>query len=251
MHPRSLLITGTDTGVGKTFVACGLAEALVRRGLRVAPFKPAETGCAFEAETNTLIPADAASLQAASKTSASLDLICPYRYKSPVAPLMAAELEDRSIETAVLMNCFETLSGTHDVVLVESAGGILVLLAPNFHFGDLAKMLSLPVLVVAGSKLGVINHTLLTLEYLKSAGLSVLGCVLNHPYRLSEETGNFMLDGEDEEPVLDHRAAVTSNIALLRELISTDLFVISRKQEAPPGELDSLFDEMASRLFPA
>jgi dethiobiotin synthetase len=247
MHSRSLLITGTDTGVGKTFVACGLAEALVRRGLRVAPFKPAETGCAFEAETNTLIPADAARLQAASKTSASLELICPYRYSSPVAPVLAAAMENRSIEPAVLMNCFETLSGTHDIVLVESAGGILVPLAPNFHFGDLANMLSLPVLVVAGSKLGVINHTLLTLEYLQRAGLPVRSCVLNHPYRLSKKTGNIMLD---EEPLLDHRAAVKSNVALLRELISTELFTVPGAQEATRREVDSLFDEMALRLFP-
>ena len=163
LRQRGLMITGTDTGVGKTFVACGIAGALRRRGLSVAPFKPAETGCAFDERSRALIPADAEMLQQATATQAPLETICPYRFRLPVAPWVAAEQEGVTIDPARLEQCYRELAASHDSVLVETAGGILVPLAENFHYADLARQLSLPVLVVAASRLGVINHTLLTL----------------------------------------------------------------------------------------
>jgi dethiobiotin synthetase len=230
MRRSGLLITGTDTGVGKTFVGCGLATALRRKGLRVAPFKPAETGCELDSQSNALIPADAVLLQHASQTQASLETICPYRYRMPVAPWVAVQREGGAIDPSVLERCYAELASTHDVVIVETAGGILVPLAQRFHYGDLARMLDLPVLVVAGSKLGVINHTLLTLEYLRSAALTLLGCVLNHPYA-------------------EQGPAVETNIEALRSLVATRLFVLP---QLPDGERPSqreTFDELAEHLL--
>jgi dethiobiotin synthetase len=232
MPHQGLLITGTDTGVGKTFVGCGLAAALRRKGVRVAPFKPAETGCEMDSQSNELVPADAVLLKQASQTDTPLETICPYRFQTPVAPWVASRLagEGGEIDPSVLKRCFAELASAHDVVLVETAGGILVPLAERFHYGDLARLLDLQVLVVAGSKLGVINHTLLTLEFARSASLAVLGCVLNHPYA-------------------GQGPAVATNAEALRRLVSTRLFVIPSLSDGAGPRQQAIFDELATHLL--
>ena len=223
---RGLLITGTDTGVGKTFVACGLAGALRRRGLSVAPFKPAETGCARDEKSQRLVPADAEMLRQASGTAASLETICPYRFETPVAPWVAAEQSGVTIDPQRLEQCYRDLSAAHDMVLVETAGGILVPLAQDFHYAGLARLLSLPVLVVIGSKLGAINHTLLTLELLQNKGLAVVACVLNHPF-------------------LEKDSAVATNEETLRCLLKAPLIVIAHHPIGSPQQGDRQFEQLA------
>jgi len=235
---HGLLITGTDTGVGKTFVACGLAGALRRQGLSVAPFKPAETGCAFDTESQRLIPADAELLRRATGTAAPLDTICPYRFAPPVAPWVAAEQAGKTIDPQHIERCYRELTASHDIVLVETAGGILVPLAEQFHYADLAGLLRLPVLIVIGSKLGAINHTRLTLEFLHTAGLPVLAGVLNHPCK-------------ETDP------ATATNEQTLRRLTRVPLHVIPNQtigqstggQSAgtPPWD-DPAFDALASHV---
>lgn len=183
MPGKGLLITGTDTGVGKTLVVCSLAAALRERGLRVAPFKPAETGCATNPITGELIPADAVLLRKASGTEADLDIICPYRFPTPVAPWIAARQSNVQIDPERLQYCYQKLVSLHDVVLVETAGGIMVPLAADYHYGNMAQKLWLPVIVVIGSKLGAINHALLTWAFLQQAGIKIAAWVLNHPYQ--------------------------------------------------------------------
>ena len=201
------MITGTDTGVGKTVVACGLAVALRRQGFSVAPFKPAETGCARDEKSQRLVPADAEMLRQATGTKAPLETICPYRFAPPVAPWVAAEQAGVAIDPQRLEQCYRELAASHDMVLVETAGGILVPLAENFHYADLARLLHLAVLVVIGSKLGAINHTLLTLELLRSTGLTAVACVLNHPDREMD-------------------SAIATNEHTLRRLVRVPVYVI-------------------------
>lgn len=176
---RGLLITGTDTGAGKTFLACALAAFLSADGKRVGVMKPVETGCALR--NGRLYPEDALRLRQFSGSSIPLELVCPYRFAPPVAPVVAAEMAGGIIEKERLVASYRRIAGRHDLTLVEGAGGLLVPVAERYTFADLARELGIPLLIVVNSKLGAINHTLLTLHCARSMGLSVLGYILNHP----------------------------------------------------------------------
>ncbi len=174
---RGIFITGTDTGVGKTLVACGLAALLKTLGYRVGVMKPVETGCVEK--DGQLFPQDAFYLKEASGCEESLEKICPYRLRAPLAPSVAAAREKTKIDVSALTEIYSEISSAHDVTLVEGAGGLLVPLLSHYTYADLAKLLKLPLLVVAANRLGAINHALLTLEHASCRGLTVLGYVLN------------------------------------------------------------------------
>lgn len=173
----AIFVTGTDTGIGKTLVSCAIAAALERRGLAVAVYKPIETGCRREGER--LVGADGLLLLAAAGHAQSADSVSSYLFELPAAPLAAAEAACTQIEPARLCNGFERLSDEFDFVLVEGAGGLLVPIAHDYTFSHLADDLDLAVLCVVGSRLGCINHALLTLETLDALGLETLGYVIN------------------------------------------------------------------------
>jgi dethiobiotin synthetase len=177
-----LLITGTDTGVGKTFVAAGLAHALRADGIDVGVMKPAETG---HDPADGPWPVDAKILAAASQCGDPPDLIVPYVFAPPVAPLVAARRSGRAIEVERIADAYERISARHDFVLVEGAGGLAVPLAEFgeedrlFDFADLARLLDVGLLVVARAHLGTLNHTALTIEYARRRGVPVVGVVVN------------------------------------------------------------------------
>ncbi len=172
-----LFITGTDTGIGKTFFACSLAALLRESGYRVGVMKPAETGCVEK--NGVLFPEDAVKLKEASGCNLPLEKICPVRLRAPLAPSSAAEREGVTIDMDRLMDVYHEISAAHDVTLVEGAGGLMVPLLPSYTYADFAHVLKLQTLVVAANRLGVINHLLLTLEHASCKGLRVLGYVLN------------------------------------------------------------------------
>ena len=180
---KGIFITGTDTGVGKTFVAATLAAYLRDAGYRVGVMKPVETGC--EERDGKLIPADAMRLKDASGCAEPIERICPYRLAEPLAPSIAAARAGVKIDVDHMLAVYAEISATHDVTLVEGAGGLMVPLLPSYTYADFARVFKLPLLVVAANRLGVINHLLLTLEHASCQGLSVLGYVLN---RNSNET---------------------------------------------------------------
>jgi len=175
---KSILITGTDTAIGKTTVACGIAAALRGVGHRVGVFKPAETGCMDTGESLRQ-PVDAARLKFFSSCELDLPSICPYALREPLAPSVAAQREGVHIDFERLVHCHAAVASQHDVTLVEGAGGLLVPLTPTLTFADLAARLRIPLLVVVGSRLGAINHALLTMRYARFVGLHVLGYVIN------------------------------------------------------------------------
>ncbi len=177
---NGLFITGTDTGVGKTEVAAALARVLSRRGLRVAVMKPVATGCVRR--NGRLISEDAEKLRRACGTTEPAELICPFRFEPPVAPAVARGLSPQGtvpVSLDRIERIFRELSARHDVVLVEGIGGLMVPLDGRHTVSDLARRLGLPVLVVGRAGLGTLNHTLLTVETARSAGLKVAGVVLN------------------------------------------------------------------------
>lgn len=174
---KAIFITGTDTGVGKTFVAEGLIRAMRKQGMSVCPMKPVETGCAVR--KGNLIPADALRLVKASGVQEPLDLINPYRFTHPLAPAVAAVIAGARIRTGKILSSYERLTRRYDRVLIEGAGGIMVPLRGKYLFLDLVLDLNVPVLIVARPGLGTINHTLLTIEALRHRGAAVIGIIVN------------------------------------------------------------------------
>ena len=173
-----LFITGTDTGVGKTWVGAALAYLLVGRGLIVRPRKPVESGC-VRGEDDGLLPRDAEILHRAAQSPEPLERVCPYRLRAALSPERAAALEGLDLNLDRLVAACRAGVGEDDFLLVEGAGGFYSPLAAGALNADLATALGLPVLVVVADRLGAINHTLLTVEAVTQRGLKVVGVVLN------------------------------------------------------------------------
>jgi dethiobiotin synthetase len=196
---RGLFVTGTDTGVGKTEVACALVGAARAAGLDVGAMKPAQSGVAA-GEVG-----DAERLRQAAGGTDPLELVCPYRFAPPLAPGVAARLAGVEISLRRLVEVAETLAARHAALVVEGAGGLLVPLTPHQTYADLAVALRLPVLVVARAGLGTVNHAALTLEALRSRGLAVAGVVLNRT-------------GPDDDPSVPYNAAEIERLTGARVL---------------------------------
>jgi dethiobiotin synthetase len=172
-----LLITGTDTEVGKTVVAGAIAHWFHRRRSRVAVLKPCATGCVRRREG--LVSEDAEFLAVCSDTPHPLDLICPQRFAEPLAPAIAAERAGRPLEWDAIRRSIDLMCPGSDFLIVEGVGGLRVPMDPKHTFLDVARWLKLPAVVVARPGLGTINHTLLTVDALRAAGVSVAGVVIN------------------------------------------------------------------------
>jgi dethiobiotin synthetase len=177
MAIRGVFVTGTDTGVGKTEVSCAIARALVARGFVVDVYKPAETGCTKR--DAALVGEDCERLAAAAGGRQSAAEVASYLFELPAAPLVAAEAEGSAIDRARLREDFEHIAAESDFVLVEGAGGLLVPIDDGLTYADLADNFGLPVLLVVGSRLGCINHALLTLEVLQARHIPIAGFVVN------------------------------------------------------------------------
>jgi dethiobiotin synthetase len=201
---KGFFITGTDTGVGKTYVAEGIAVECKKRKINVGVMKPAETGCRVIA--GRLVPRDALRLLNAAGTRDALALVNPFRFRKPLAPSIAAELEDSMVSISAIMKAYRTLENRHDLMIVEGAGGILVpLIAKHTHL-DLAERMGLPVVIVARPGLGTINHTLLTISALRGRGMSIAGVVINYAHSqtagLAERTGPAVIEKISGIPIL-------------------------------------------------
>jgi dethiobiotin synthetase len=175
-----VFITGTDTGVGKTYVGAGIAESLLRSGVDTGVMKPAETGC--HRRSGRLIPRDALKLMKAAGVRDALALVNPYRYQKPLAPSVAAEYEGPRINPGKILKAYCRLAQRHDFLIIEGAGGIMVPLLENYTYLELARDIGLPVVIIARPGLGTINHTLLTIASLYNKGVDITGIVINHAH---------------------------------------------------------------------
>ena len=219
---QGVFITGTNTEVGKTFVAVEIARQLCLRDIKVIPRKPIESGC-LKQDDGQLIPQDAVALKEAAQYSGSLSDVCPYRFEPPISPVRAAHLANKILTTEQLVNI--CLQGSENgFTLIEGAGGFYSPLAENGLNADLAVALQLPVVLVADDRLGVLSQVLLNVEAIQMRGLQLAGVVLN------------ALHGEQDDNM--------DNTADLRERLNCPVFsnpyVQDGNAELPEALIDAL-----------
>lgn len=208
---KGVLITGTDTGVGKTLVAQIIVHTLRKQYDKVGVMKPVASGAEF---INGLLQnEDAIKLQKACNVSLPYALINPYCFSPAIAPHIAAELEGVDIDLKHIQTCFENIARQVDVVVVEGAGGWHTPLNEKASIESLAKELAIPVVLVVGLRLGCLNHALLSMSALHQSGVSILGWV-----------GNVI---EPDYPYLD------KNIHALKQRISAPCLGVLPFSEAP------------------
>ncbi len=175
---KGVFVTGTDTDVGKTWVAAGLTAVLRRWGLKAVYFKPVQSGCPEEA--GRLVPTDARLAREVAGLDEPLEVLTPVTMRLPLAPGVAASREGGPVDLARVAESLEALAGRYDFFVVEGAGGLMVPLVDlKFLVLHMVAWLKLPLLVVARPGLGTINHTVLTILAAHQAGLPVAGIVLN------------------------------------------------------------------------
>jgi dethiobiotin synthetase len=175
---RGVFVTGTDTGVGKTLIACALLRAWTARGARAVGMKPVAAGAVRRA--GAWRNGDVERLLAAGNVAAPRRLVNPYCFAPPIAPHIAARLAAQSIRLERIERAYRALAVRADVVVVEGAGGFCVPLGPRASFADVPRRLGLPVVLVVGMRLGCLNHALLTAEAVRARGLVLAGWVANH-----------------------------------------------------------------------
>jgi len=194
---QGIFITGTNTDVGKTFIAVAIARALTVRNITVIPRKPIESGCIRQ--NDELIPQDASALKQAANYKGDISEVCPYRFEPPISPVRAAHLANEILTTEQLVN--KCLDGSEDgFMLIEGAGGFYSPLAENGLNADLAVALQLPVLLVADDRLGALSQVLLNVEAIQMRGLPLAGVVMN---QLEESHSEYMDNAADLRERLD------------------------------------------------
>jgi len=192
-----LFVTGTDTRGGKTVVAAGLLYTLREAGLNAAPMKPVQTGGALE-EGRLVSPDLRFCLKTCDMKPSADDerLMNPYCFQMPCSPHLAARMEGARVEIGAIQEWLQELLLRYETVIVEGAGGVLAPINESETMLDMMQALRLPVVVVAKRSLGTINHTLLSLQALREAGVEVLGVIFNE------------IEYTDEHVALDNEATI-------------------------------------------
>jgi len=217
-------VTGTDTGVGKTMASCAIAAGFRHAGLRVAAMKPVETGVAADDPTR-----DGARLARAAGGLLPLSVVAPLVYPDPLAPSEAARRVGSTVDLSILDHAVRAASSQTQALIVEGAGGLLVPVVDRLAFDTLFVRWSLELIVVAANKLGVINHTRLTLAAARAAGLVVRAVLLNNV-----------------NPTPDQSAP--DNARIIAEL--EDIAVVELPWLSNVDDLDAVSDLILANVFP-
>ncbi len=223
MAARGIFIAGTDTEVGKTYVACSLVRALVREGMRVAVMKPVAAGA--EATPEGLRNADALALARAANVQNPYERVNPCCLPLAASPHIASRTAGISIDLAAIWRQFDELSkpADVDVVAVEGAGGWLAPISETETMADVAQLLQLPVVLVVGLRLGCLNHALLSAQAIASSGLPLAGWIANHVQPQFEHAAEnvALLEKRLNAPLLDEvafGAAAFASVTAVRRL---------------------------------
>jgi dethiobiotin synthetase len=177
---NGFFVVGTDTGVGKTIASCALLHAFGMNGYKTIGMKPVATGVTGSADD------DLAHIKSASNVSAENHLVNPYAFSEPVAPHIASTLQNETIDLSRIVQAYNQLTRVADIVIVEGIGGFNVPVGKNETMADLAILLSIPIILVVGLRLGCLNHALLTNEAIKFINIPIVGWVASqiNPYML-------------------------------------------------------------------
>ena len=193
---HGIFITGTGTEIGKTIIAGGLAASLKQSGINVGVMKPIGTG-----DT-----ADAQFLKHVAQVDDELSVINPIYLRHPLAPSVAARIEEKEIDLSSIETAFRELNRKYDFIIVEGVGGIAVPIQDDFLVVHLINKLQLPILIVAQAGLGTLNHTLLTVAFAKQFNIQILGIVLNNlhpqPVGIAEATNPVEIEKLTGVPVI-------------------------------------------------
>lgn len=165
----NFFIAGTDTNVGKTYITSLLLRSLRDNGVNAIGYKPICCGERTDAE-----------ILSQASGGAPMDEVNPLWLKTPVAPWVAAQLENRNIHPQPLVQAWKSLTIRYPSVLVEGCGGWEVPITDSYSMADLAREMGLPVILVIANKLGAINHSVLTVQAIRASGLNLAGIILNH-----------------------------------------------------------------------
>ncbi len=220
-----LLVTGTDTEVGKTIVCGHLLAYLRRRGWNVLTQKWVQTGATRD-DDDLRTHLKIAGLTP-DEVGDSLDLMRPYAFPVPASPHLSARLAGRAVSGEVIQRAFRRLCESYDLVLVEGVGGALVPLTEELILADVAAALQLPALVVVANRLGCINHTLLTVEALRGRHVPVMGLVFNLPGQ-----------GGNEEVLKDNPRIISalSGVPVLGEMPCVQQPLLATREFEPIGD---------------
>jgi dethiobiotin synthetase len=226
---QGVFITGTDTGVGKTYIGTLLAKQFSQQNISVIPRKPVESGCLKQGKN--LVPNDAQTLMDASSYEGSLSEVCPYRFEQPVSPARAAQLSNKVLTTQQLVKvCLE--GNEKGFVLVEGAGGFYSPLTVDGLNADLAMALQLPILLVANDAIGCLNQVLLNAEAIKARDLNLTAVVLNS--------------------VSEHKDANMNNARDLREFLDCPIYPQpfgKNESKLPQNLIDQLLSQQSKGTF--
>src|SRR3990172_12644573 len=221
-----IFITGTDTNIGKTVIAAGLAGALKNKGYSVGVMKAVQSGAGIK--NGKLYSPDIEFMKKVMEVNDEMELVCPYLLKEAMAPGIAAEIEGKNIDFEIIKNAFQELEKRHDIVIVEGAGGIAVPIKKRFLISDLIKYMDIPVIIVARAGLGTINHTFLTIEYAKRSKIKIIGVIINdyrdgfvekkNPGAISELTRIPVIGIIPHDPSICSEKGIPGNIVSLVEI---------------------------------
>lgn len=214
-----IFISGTDTGVGKTYCSIALIKELIAEGYKleeIAYYKPIQCGRDQEALADLsegMSPLSGTDMGLASEAVPGLKVYCSYFLEYPAAPILSAEMEDIQIDIEKIKSDFEELKNKYKFLVVEGAGGLAVPVKENYLISDLTKDLDLPVLIVARPDLGTINHSLLSIEHARGKNLEIAGLYVNSysesiiEAKLSQIEANFSSSAQGSDEILSKESS--------------------------------------------
>lgn len=180
---NKIFVTGTDTNVGKTFVTLGLSLLSQNKGLKTGVIKPFQSGAKIENSPDL----NEVDMNFIKKYSNGINTKTTYLLKVPTAPSVASKLDKTKIDLDFAQNDVENFSKKNEITFIEGSGGICVPIDDKYLISDFIKMLDIPIIIVARSDLGTINHTILTVEYAKKMEINILGVIVNkYPHKTND-----------------------------------------------------------------